>query len=87
MQTRRRAEIIIETEEVLLVRKSRFTEDWCEACGEQVALMTDEDAARLTGTSLDALRLGVASGAVHALQMPDGQFIICLKSLFNKNQN
>ncbi len=86
MQTRRRAEIILETEEVLMVRHRRFTEAWCEQCGESVAVISDEDAATLTGTSLEGMRHGAASGEFHAVELADNRFTICLKGLFHKIQ-
>jgi hypothetical protein len=81
---RRRAEIIVETEEVLVVRKSRFTQAWREKCGESVALITDEDAATLTGASLDLVRQRARAGELHSTEMADGQLIICLEGLFQK---
>jgi hypothetical protein len=85
VQQRRRREILIETQEVWIVRPHRVNTCWCSTCGEPTAHVSQTEAARLAGLSLDGIQPGVADGRLHVAQTPEGRLFICLNSLLDMN--
>jgi hypothetical protein len=84
--TRRRTQITIETERVLIVnRRAGATQGWCEQCGAFVKLATPEIAAALTGMSRRAVYRLIENGQVHfsesPSQSPEAPISVCLESL------
>ena len=45
----KRTEIIVETDQILVLRKARFTRGWCAECGREVEMVTLIDAITLSG--------------------------------------
>jgi hypothetical protein len=75
-----RREIIIETEEILVLRKSRLIEKWCLVCSERVAHCTLRDAALVSGKSLSEMIRCLQSGSLHGAEN-SGHWLICLHSI------
>jgi hypothetical protein len=75
-----RREIVIETEEIVVLRKSRLVETWCLLCSEQVAHCTLHDAAMASGMSLNELTSCLHSGSLHGAEN-SGDWLICLNSI------
>ena len=83
MSRRIRREILIETEEILVMRKRRFVEIWCPLCSEQAVHFTPQDASIASGLSLKELADSVQSGRLHCAE-DSGDRFICLNSVLNQ---
>jgi hypothetical protein len=82
MGKKRRTEITIETERLLLLKGARrpiFL--WCEECRAEVKMVTPEEAAAATGVRLRAIYRRVEAGELHFTETPEGQLLICLNSI------
>jgi hypothetical protein len=78
----KRTETIIETHEVWVVRRrAGQSAVWCTECAGQPAMLTPEEAARLSGLSQRAICRSVEAGAVHFLETADGCLFVCPASL------
>jgi hypothetical protein len=82
MRKKRRTDIMVETDQVLVIRQQRsLTQTWCQGCAEQVKMVTVEQAAAVAGVSLRAIFRRVEAGKLHFTETPDGLLFICLNSL------
>jgi len=78
----KRTETIIETHEVWVVRRRAGQPTvWCAECAGRPAMLTTEEAARLSGLSQRAICRAVEAGAVHFLETADGCLFVCPASL------
>jgi hypothetical protein len=83
----KRTEIIVETDQILVLRKARFTRGWCAECGREVEMVTLIDAITLSGENAlppepQAMLPGCGdSRGWHWSQAEDGTQLICLESL------
>ena len=80
MGWRIRREIVIETVEILVLRKSRLVEKWCSPCSAQVAHCALQDAATASGMSLSEIAAGLQSGSLHGAEH-SADWLICLNSI------
>ena len=81
MKRVRTTEVIIERDELLVVRRPRGrVPGWCEACGE-TEFVTPETAALLAGSNTRTVYRLVESGLIHFLETPEGFLLVCLRSL------
>lgn len=79
---KRRVEITVETERVLLVRgRSVSYTAWCPGCDARVRMVTAVEAARLSGSSAREIFRRVERGALHFAETPDGELLVCPDSL------
>jgi hypothetical protein len=77
----RKTEIIFETYEVLIItRRGSLSRRWCASCGEQVAIISWDDA-RISGLGIDAVQRQVEIGRIHLIETAGGSSLICLNSL------
>ncbi len=88
---RRRIEITVETEQVIILREhglrqhglrargERIT-DWCPVCAESVQMLAAAEANALLGLAPQEI-----DDQVHFTEMPDGTLRLCLNSLLNSN--
>jgi hypothetical protein len=82
---KKRTEITLETERILVIRRRyRAIEAWCDSCAEQVAMIRPDQAAAVTGQSQRAIFGDIELAALHFLEQPDGMLLICLNSLLNQ---
>ena len=80
--TKRRIEITVETERLLLTRGRRVSlTAWCPACGGRVLMLPAEEAARLSGVSARTIYRRVEGGQLHYTETPEGDLLICCDSL------
>jgi hypothetical protein len=78
MTPRKRTEITIETDRLVIIRRQHSTRAWCEKCGCDVDVVQAEILA-----SMAQPRLG-GGGEVrkwHSVEAPDGTPLVCLPSL------
>ena len=82
MKTRRRIEITVETDQVLLISKpGRSAPAWCGECNRRVRMATAEQAALLAGVSVRQIYRWVEAGKLHFTETPEGLLLVCLNSL------
>lgn len=85
MATRKRIEITIETDRVVIIRRKRLTQGHCEECGSEADMVDMTTAAELTGMTDRMLRDLMDAQGLHLGQAPDGSLRICLESLLKSN--
>ncbi len=81
MAAHKRTEITVETDRVLIIRRSRSIRGWCPACSCEVDMVGLREAEAVTGLTGQALRDCGRTGRWHVAQGPDGGWLICLESL------
>ena len=84
MKTKRRIAITVESHRTLVIRRrSRLLEGWCERCSKQVAMINLEEAAQ-AGIGSQAITRQVEAGRLHFTANADGLSFICLNSLLEE---
>jgi hypothetical protein len=86
-----RTEVSIETSETLIIKRNRtFVRAWCADCGREVGMLPPEQAALLTGHSVEAIRSMMESRHIHFRYQNLEAPRICLRSLclfqYEKNE-
>lgn len=82
MRKKRRTEITIETEQILVLRgRKSSVSAWCNNCAEQVIMVTPDEAAALARVSSRAICRWVEMERLHFRETPEGALFICLNSL------
>ncbi|MBL8206663.1 MAG: hypothetical protein JNM09_20685 [Blastocatellia bacterium] len=85
MATKRRTEIIVETERVIIVHpQSASVRSWCGACSTQVEMVTPEQAAAMIQVTPRAVYRWVEAQLLHFIEEPDGRVLICRNSLYGQ---
>ena len=85
MTPKKRTEITVETERVLVIRRRyRAIEAWCQECHEAVVMIRPDQAAAVSGRSLRAIFGDIEQAELHFLEQPDGMLLICLNSLLKQ---
>lgn len=79
---KKRAEVSIETGETLIIKRNRtFVQAWCAECGREVSMLPLQQAALLTGHSVEAIRSMMESRRIHFRYQNLEEPRICLSSL------
>lgn len=82
IRRKRRTEITVETERIVLVRRRETSVlAHCARCGKTVNLISPEDVAILSGTTLRTVYRKLRVGEIHSKEMSDGSLLICEESL------
>ncbi len=82
--TRRRVEITLERERLLVVERREVSiTDWCGACCARVRMMMPDEAARLSGATARTVYRLVETGQLHFSERPEVGLLVCLESLNN----
>lgn len=82
MRTKKRTEIAIETERVVVIRRRRsLVQAWCQLCGRQVVMVTVDEAARIAFVSERTIYRWVENEKLHFAETADGGLLICLNSI------
>ena len=82
MKTKRRVEITIETDEVIVLRhRIQVSRSWCAQCSEKTAMVTADQAAVVAGVNSRTIYRWVEEGKLHFTETPHGLLLICLSSL------
>jgi hypothetical protein len=82
MASKKRTEITMETDQVMVVYMPRgFVRAWCEGCAAEVTMLTAEQAAAIAGISLRAICRSVEAGSLHFRETADRGLFICPNSL------
>jgi len=81
----KRKEITVETERILVIRRRyRAIEVWCDECLEAVVMIRPDQAAAVSGRSLRAIFGDIERAELHFLEQADGMLLICLNSLLRQ---
>jgi excisionase family DNA binding protein len=82
MRRKRRTEITIETERVVVIRQRRGVgQGWCDDCAQPVTMVTAEEAAAVAGVTRRTIYRWVEAEKVHFTETSDGSPLICLNSI------
>ena len=80
--TKRRIEITVEKRRLIVLRRQRpSVHDWCADCGEQVAMLTPDQAATIASVSSRMIYRRVEAGEMHYLETPEGHLLVCANSI------
>ena len=78
MKTKTKTAIRIETHETIVIRSaSRFPIAWCAACGVEARVLTPDQAATVTQTTLREIYRRIEGGLLHAIETNDGATLVC----------
>jgi len=79
---KRKATITVETERLLVIRRSPRTVDrWCHACRAEVKMIGIDEAAAIARISQRAVFHLAETGEIHFMETAGGQALFCLSSL------
>jgi hypothetical protein len=79
----KRTDVTIETDEVWIIRRLRdMSVDWRPGSGEQVGMITPDEAALLTEPDARAIYRQAEARVIHYREMPEGFLLIWLKSIW-----
>lgn len=82
LRTRKRIEIEIHTERVLVVGPGRAFDATCTECGGRGRMLTIDEAARFAHLDSNAIHRLVEAGRLHFQLTAAGSLLICLASLW-----
>ena len=79
---KRRTEITIETERLLIIRSRKTSaQAWCTSCGRQVQMITIDEAAQESKVSSRLVYRLVEADQLHFIETTDKRVLICVNSL------
>lgn len=80
---KRRTEITIKTDRLVIVRCSRSTNfaAWCESCASPARMLSVDEAAMVSRSSSRAIYQRVEANQLHFTETPEGRLLVCLTSL------
>ncbi len=84
MRQKSRAEITVETQQIVIIRQAEpLISRWCSNCAATVQMVASEKAAILLRSSQRAICRQVEAGQLHFSETGDGKLFICLNSITN----
>ena len=78
---KKRIEVTIETDRLLIASNRKIPTIWCEGCAEPVIMISVEEAAAVADQSSRAIYGLVEAGKLHFIETPAGRLFICLNSI------
>jgi hypothetical protein len=81
MTKTRRMRITIQTERLLVINRSRSLYSLCAACGDEVRMVTIDQAAVLARVTSREIYREVEAGMIHFIETTEGSLLICVNSL------
>ncbi len=81
MAAYKRTQIIVETDQVLIIRRRGCVRHWCRECGRETDMVTLSSAGLVTGMAQALLRDDARTGKWHMTETAGGSRLICLDSL------
>ena len=80
--TKRRIEITVEKRRLVVMKQGRASVfEWCADCGDQVAMLTPDQAATIANVSSRTIYQRVEAGEMHYLETAEGHLFVCANSL------
>jgi hypothetical protein len=87
MKRRKTTEIVVEREQILVIRKLDHREpQGCLQCGGDAQMVRVDEAVSIVRLTARAIFKRVESQQTHFLETPDGQLLVCLNSLLQYRQ-
>ena len=87
MRTRKRTEITIETERIVVISRRKLSAlAWCPKCCRRVRMVTVEEAATIAAVSSRTVYRWVEASQLHFAEMQDGRLLVCSTSLNSRKQ-
>jgi hypothetical protein len=77
--------ITIQTERLLVINRSRSLYSLCAACGDEVRMVTIDQAAVLARVTAREIYREVEVGMLHFIETTEGSLLICFNSLNDSN--
>ena len=87
MTKTRRMRITIQTERLLVMSSGKSLYSLCAACGEEVRMITIDQAATLARVNSRDIYREVEAGMLHFMETTEGSLLICFNSLNGSNLN
>jgi hypothetical protein len=84
---RKRTEITVETDRVVIIRRHRSNRTWCRQCGSEVDLISLGEAAVVAGLPEEAFLHGAQAKGWHVLEDGEGTSLVCLESLLKSQMS
>ena len=84
---KRRTEITIEIERVLVFSRRTNQGTWCASCEAEASLITVSEAAALAGATGHEIFRRAEAGMLHSSLTQDGVLLICLTSLLRDERS
>lgn len=82
MKKKKRTEMVVEREQVLVIRRLDDRQPrWCAECAGQAQMVSVDEAAVLAGLSERTIYRRVEAGQLHFAESTDGLLLVCVKSL------
>jgi hypothetical protein len=77
-----RTEVFIETSETFVIKRNiTFVRNWCDGCEREVSMLPLQEAARLTGYDVKAIRSMIENRHIHFCYLKPETPSVCLRSL------
>ena len=81
MTNTRGMRITIQTERLLVMSRAKSLYSLCSACGDEVRMVTIDQAATLARASSREIYREVEAGLLHFIETSEGSLLICFNSL------
>ncbi len=81
MASRKRIEITVETDRVLIIRRRNSTRAWCPQCAREVDMISLADAGKLIGMPEQKLIASAQAEAWHFTESKEKTPLVCLESV------
>jgi hypothetical protein len=81
MKVKRRIEITIEIDRVMILNGRGRAEEWCALCDRRVWMISAEEAAAFAHVSINTISGWIDLKLIHAKRSSDGRLVVCLDSL------
>lgn len=78
---RKRTEITVETDQILIIRRQKATRIWCRDCGSVTDFVSLEQAGRVLEADPKTLVRGANADKLHLFRTADGSLLVCLAAL------
>ena len=80
-----RMRITIQTERLLVMSSSRSLYSLCAACGDEVRMVTIDQAASLARVNSREIDQKLEAGTLHSIETTEGSVLVCFNSLNDSN--
>ena len=78
---RKRTEITVETDRLIVIRGNQRVIGWCALCEQQREMLATDEAALTAHVKSSTIFQWAESGRIHCAETPEGLLLICADSL------
>jgi hypothetical protein len=83
VKTSKKTEIVVERDQIIVVRKKTGPMQACGSCEARSPMVTLDEAASIAGVTARAIYRNVEEGRLHFLETDKGGLLICLTSILD----